>query len=263
MWISDPMPVMTRIITDASGSRRSVNPAVKSPDAIHVNTWLTIARDSCAMPSRRHTESSDTTNDPPIAAQATAPDTGLLRRRPRKALTRNPRNGSSGISSNMSRRGNAKRAKHAKITFAMALCGVRGLCVPRFSLPFQRRERIRVERLFVAEKPDDDGEADGGFGGGHGHHEKDDDLPIGRPQRAPEGDKRQVHGVQHDFDRQEDRDQVAPQEHARRADRKQNRRQHQVLVEGDHQRWPSLRARTTAPSIATRIRIDVTSNAKA
>ena len=45
------------------------------------------------------TDSAETTNEPIIARQATPPETDFGSRRPRKALTRNPTNGNSGISS--------------------------------------------------------------------------------------------------------------------------------------------------------------------
>ena len=34
----------------------------------------------------------------------------------------------------------------------------------------------------MAEKGDDDGETDGRFGRGHGHHEEGDDLPVDRAE---------------------------------------------------------------------------------
>ena len=46
--------------------------------------------------------------------------------------------------------------------------------------------------------------------------------PSTVPSVAAERDERQVDGVQHDLDREQDRDQVAAQEHARRADREQD-----------------------------------------
>ena len=69
--------------------------------------------------------------------------------------------------------------------------------------------------------------------------------PSADAERAAERDEREVHGVQHDLDRQQDRDQVAAQEHAGGADREEDRRQHQVVVE----RRPSARLRRRlAPS---------------
>jgi len=44
MWISEPMPVMTRIISVDSGSSRSVTGTVKSPDVIHVQSVCSMTR---------------------------------------------------------------------------------------------------------------------------------------------------------------------------------------------------------------------------
>src|SRR3954462_2707248 len=278
MWISEPMPVMTRIITADNGSRRSVKSALKSPEVIQVKTWFTIARASGSSWTRRTTDSSDTAKEPIIAPQATAPAAALDTRRPKLALTRNPRNGRSGISSSIER--TPRRHEGTKTS----------------QLPFQARKRFRVQRLAVPEQRDDDREADGRFRRRDGHHEEHDDLPVGGAERAAERDERQVHRVQHDLDRQQDRDQVAADEHAGGADGKEDGRQDQVVVQRDHGRFSvgagppapkldatrassssssgiasgemrgsngSRRASTTAPTIATRIRIEVTSKAKA
>src|SRR5712692_7778503 len=211
--MSDPIPVTTRIITDDSGSSRSVNPAVKSPDEIQVNTCPTIARESGGSATSRHTASSDTTKDPAIAPHATAPAAALLTRRPKLAFTRKPRSGRSGISSSIT-----------KMRQPIFLCGLCALRVPTsWRSPFEEHERFRVQRFAVAKQADDDREADGGFGGRHGHHEKDEDLAVGGAERAAEGHEGQVHRVEHDLDRQQDGDQVAPHEHAGGADREQNR----------------------------------------
>src|SRR5258708_15417291 len=122
---------------------------------------------------------------------------------------------------------------------------------------------MRVQRPATPERAVRDREPDRRFRGGHRHHEEDDDLAVGTAMRPAEGDERQVDGVEHDLDRQQDRDQVAPNEHAGRADAEQHRRQHEVVVQRRVHRNSSLRASTTAPTIATRIRTDVTSNANA
>src|SRR5437867_2089471 len=96
------MPVTTRIITAERGSTRSVKLAVKSPEAIQVNTWFAIARDSGSSPTSRTTAASETANDASSAPHATAPDAALLRRRPTLAFTRKPRNGRRGMSKSMS-----------------------------------------------------------------------------------------------------------------------------------------------------------------
>src|SRR5476649_1136216 len=146
------MPVITRIITDASGSSRRVNAAVKSPDAIQVKTVFEMARDSAGRATSCQTMVSDTRSDPNIVPHATAPAAALLTRLPRLAFSRKPRNGSSGM---------------------------------RISIrsPFQARERIRVERFLVAEQADHDRETDGGFGGRDGHHEEHDDLAVRGAER--------------------------------------------------------------------------------
>src|SRR4051812_8897621 len=173
-WISEPMPVITRIMIADSGSSASANAAVKSPEVIQVNTCWLIVRASGSSATRLQTIASDTTNAPAIAAHASAPAAALLRRRPKAAFSRNPTNGSSGISRS----------------------------IKRF-LPFQLRERIGVERFPIPEQRDDDRQADRSFGGRNGHHKKHDDLPVARSHRPPEGDERQVDGIQHDLDRQQ------------------------------------------------------------
>src|SRR5712692_355140 len=252
------MPVTTRIITADSGSSRSVNPAVKSPEVIQVNTWLAIARDSGSSETRRITAASATTNDPSMAPQATPPAAALLTRRPTLAFTRKPRKGKSGIRSSI--RSQPRRHKNTKPD--QPILRVFETSWRRW-LPFQRRPAIRVQRLAVAEQADHDREPDGGFRGRDRHHEEHDDLAVGRCPRAAECDERQVHCVQHDLDREQDRDQVAPHEHAGGADPEQDRRQNEIVVERHHQRCSSRRASTTAPTIATRIKIDVTSNGNA
>src|SRR5262249_45080351 len=101
MWINEPMPVTTRIITADSGSSRNVRPTLKSPDVIQVNSVSVRLRASGANETRRATAAADTRNDTIIAPHATAPAAPLLMRRPKLALIRKPTNGRSGISSSM------------------------------------------------------------------------------------------------------------------------------------------------------------------
>src|SRR5215203_5969242 len=99
MWISEPMPVITRIISDDSGSRRRLKLAWKVPEVIQEKTVCEIARDSGGRPTSCQTAASERANEPSITAQATPPATDLDSRRPRLELTRKPRNGRRGISS--------------------------------------------------------------------------------------------------------------------------------------------------------------------
>ena len=98
MWMSDPMPVTTRIINAASGSTRSANGTSSSPDLSHVKTVCS----TTAPPEKTgHAEATATRKAPIIAAHARPPDRDLDRRLPRKALIAKPANGNSGISSSI------------------------------------------------------------------------------------------------------------------------------------------------------------------
>ncbi len=93
MWISEPMPVITRIISVASGSSRSANGTDRSPEVNHSKTTCSMTRWSAGAPKICAAEASDRPKATSIAATATPPDTALERRRPSVALTRNPMNG--------------------------------------------------------------------------------------------------------------------------------------------------------------------------
>src|SRR6516225_1490054 len=244
--MSDPIPVTTRIMTADSGSSRNVSPTLKSPDVIQVNACCTIERSSGWSETSCQTAAIETRKDSRMAPHATLPETCLVNRRPRLAFSRNPTSGRTGTRSSIRRSDRRFRVS-----------------------PSQAHEAVGVERLAEPEQADHDRQPDGGLCGCHGHDEEDDDLAVGGAERPAKRDEAQVHRVEHDFDREQDRDQVAPDEHAGGSDRKQNRREHEVVVERHHQGCSdgpgeaSRRASTTAPTIATRIKTEVTSNAKA
>src|SRR6185369_16254403 len=148
---SEPMPVMTRIITADSGSSRNARLMTKSPDAIHVNTFWTTSRAPGSRAASCQTLVDATANDASIATQASPPDTFFGRRLPSDALIRKPTNGNSGISDS---------------TWS----------------PLERRERFRVERFAMAEEPDHQRQAAGRLGGRDRHDEERDDLPVHRAE---------------------------------------------------------------------------------
>src|SRR5687768_7858718 len=236
MWISEPMPVTTRIISADSGSTRSEKGTNRSTDAIHVKTRCSTARSpwSAGASSICMTTAIETPKAATITPDAIAPDTPLDRRLPKKALIRKPRNGSPGISSS-----NAS--------------------------PLERGIGVRIERLPMPEERNHDGETDRGLRGRHGHDEERDDLPVDASLIAAQRHERQVHRVEHHLDREHHGDQVAAQEHAGRADREEHAREQQVVIQCRHycpapfSRGGCLRARMTAPTIATRISSDVAS----
>jgi hypothetical protein len=67
---------------------------------IHVNSVWLICRFSGAMPASASTCITDRMNAIAITAVARPPDTAFGSRFPKKALTRKPANGSSGMSAN-------------------------------------------------------------------------------------------------------------------------------------------------------------------
>src|SRR5262249_2052067 len=136
-------------------------------------------------------------------ARATTPGATIVTRRralPNATANRKPTSGSAGISHSV----------ELRITSASCIVS-----------PAQDGELVGVDRRTVAERGDDDREADRGFGGGDRHHEEHDHLAVHRAELTGERDERQVDRVQHELDRHEDDDDVAAHEHADRADREE------------------------------------------
>src|SRR5687768_2085671 len=122
------------------------------------------------IPASRQTSISDTANDARSARQARPPETVFESRRPRNELMTKPANGNSGISEST-------------------------------RSPLQQRKGFGVERLAMAEQPDDQRQANRRLGGRDGDDEERDDLAVGRAELPPERHEGQVDGVQHDLDR--------------------------------------------------------------
>src|SRR5690348_12721847 len=101
MWISDPTPVTTRIITADSGSTLNATSRLNTSDEIHVYSVCSIARLSGAMPASCQTTIAETTNDAIIASEASQPDTLFGSRLPTNALITNPTSGNSGMSASI------------------------------------------------------------------------------------------------------------------------------------------------------------------
>ena len=66
----------------------------------------------------------------------------------------------------------------------------------------------------------DNSQAYADFGGGHGHNEKHENLPVRIGTVGRESDQKQVYCVQHQLDRHENDDGIAPEQYARHADYK-------------------------------------------
>src|SRR6266478_6193543 len=105
-------------------------------------------------------------------------------------------------------------------------------------LELERVELVDVHGSAAAEDGDDDRKADRRFGGCGGDDEEDGRVPReeaprrrarhqGEPRKSEEGE---VHGVEHQLDAHEDDDGVAPQHHARRSQREEDRPEHEVVL---------------------------------
>ncbi len=95
------MPVMTRIITAASGSTRNDRSMVRSSDEIQVYSVCSIARCAGSIPTICQTVIAETMKEATIASEARPPDTLLGSRRPSIEFTRNPTTGKSGMSASI------------------------------------------------------------------------------------------------------------------------------------------------------------------
>src|SRR5215208_6902656 len=131
-----------------------------------------MTRASGAIPISCHTLIAETTNEATIASEARPPETLFGSRRPSIALMTKPTSGNRGISAST-------------------------------RSPLERLERVRVERLPVAEERDDDRQADGSFRGRDRQYEERDELNGDVTAEAPERDERQVDCIEHDLDRQQ------------------------------------------------------------
>ncbi len=85
-------------------------------------------------------------------------------------------------------------------------------------LVLQNTRIIHIDRLAVAEKCDDDAEADGGFGGGYAHDHKNKKLAGHVGVITRKGDECQVDGVEHQLDAHKHPDRVALKNYTDSAD---------------------------------------------
>ena len=105
--------------------------------------------------------------------------------------------------------------------------------VEEVSHPRIESRLFHVQRAALTEERDCEGESDRGLARGDRDDEHGEDLPGQVREPAGERDQVQVDGVQHELDRHEDREEVAPHEHAEEADREEEERDNQVVVDRD------------------------------
>src|SRR3954467_10036683 len=87
---------------------------------------------------------------------------------------------------------------------------------------------IDVDRQPPPVQRDDETEADRHLAGGDDHDDQREDLPAHVPAVARERDEREVGGVEHQLQAEQDHERVAPREHAGHPDAEDQRRDDQV-----------------------------------
>ena len=82
---------------------------------------------------------------------------------------------------------------------------------------------VDVKSGAALEDSQNDAESNGGFRGSDHHDEEREDVAVHLPELVRECDETQIHGVEHQLDRHEHRDDVAPEEKARDSQGEQDR----------------------------------------
>src|SRR5262245_20430003 len=192
-----------------------------------------------AVPSMAMNSRTAMRKESPTAPAATVASTLLGSRLPKTPLIAAPSRGKTGMS---------QRILNESIVIS------RG-AMP--SSPLQQIAAIHIERLAISKHCNHQRETYRGFRGSDNQNEKNENLTTDLSVLAGERHKSQVDGIQHDFNRQKQRDDVAFDKEPQHADQKQNCSNNEIPTDGDHK---SFLANTTAPTRAISINNDVASN---
>src|ERR1700757_3385405 len=128
----------------------------------------------------------------------------------------------------------------------------------------QDRELVDVEGEPPPVDRDDEAEADDDLGRGDRHHGEREDLTGAVPPVARERDQREVAAVEHDLEREQHDDRVAPDEDAERSRPEEERGDAEVPGDPGAEHYAALRVcepRMTPPTAAMSSTIEVISNA--
>src|SRR5687767_3714898 len=139
--------------------------------------------------------------------------------------------------------------------------GSSGISQRKFTigLPFQQIAPVHVQGLAIPEHRNNQCKPDGCFRCRNNQYKEDKYLPADLAVAAGKGDKRQVDGIQHDFHRQQQRDDVSLQEESQHSQKEQGCAEDEIPVEWNHK---SFFAKTTAPISAISIKSDVSSKGR-
>src|SRR5215211_3903620 len=219
--ISAPTPEMTSISKTARGSTRIESPTSRSPIVSHVHAVETTCRSSV---SRERSSTNVTTAPPNETATESVARYPARRREIRVSASTSRTTAASG----------ATRQTQAAAIMSAA----------------QSREPVDVEDEPAPGHRHDQPEAHDDLRGGYRHDRQREDLPVAVPLKARERDQGEVAAVEHDLDREQHDQRVAPDEHAERADREQRagyrevpgdvRAVHDLLAGLLQTRWGSL-----------------------
>src|SRR5579872_596958 len=176
------------------------------------------------------------------------------KRRPRIPLIKKPARGSAGMSQSCCIRKNRfqQRRRDRKKT-AKAASRLRGSVLHRVHF-------VHIQRFTVFEYRQDNGQSYGRFRRGNHHYEKRENVPVDLFELIGKCDEAQVDGIQHQLDRHEYGDDAFSKQKPGDAQCEQDGAQNQIPGQRDAGHGNSFRARTIAPTIAIRIRTDITSN---
>ena len=282
MWISDPTPVTTRIITAESGSSSRLNgtrkPArvdpVEAPRGPGSEGAVSAVRARRQARAARCTAQTDRPKDPSTVPQARIPapssSSCFLIQVPEERQDREAAEGQAGSGTgppellagrrpDEDSRGRSRRA--AGTRHAWRRIRGRGRArEPRSRAHHFRRLKASTSRVSLCRwRAMTMARPTAASAAATVMHEEDQHLAVEGPQRAAEGDEGQVHRVQHQLDAHEHRDDVAAQEDAHDADGEERPGSAAAACWTRSGAHGSFLARTTAPTRAARIRTDVAS----
>src|SRR6202041_2150573 len=130
------------------------------------------------------------------------------------------------------------------------------------ALEFEQVDAFDVQSLAILIYSDDDREPYRRFRRRDHNYEKHKHQAVQLIVRAGKSDERQVHRVEHQFNRHKQGNDVALEHKSHNAQPEQNRAQHQIIGNRNDVHWSSLLASTSAPRIAIKIKIEVASKGK-
>src|SRR5262245_48715637 len=127
------------------------------------------------------------------------------------------------------------------------------------SSPLQQVATVHIQRFAIPKHRDYQSQAHRRFRRSDHENKENESLAADLTMLAGERNEGKIHCVQHDLDRQQQRDDIPLDEKTQHSDQKQNSADDEIPTDWDHR---SFFAKTTAPNRAISISNDVTSKGK-